>query len=124
LAFIIFGGKKQIPGYHLTKFRKDYLEYLRVSKAVITLAGQLTLNECLAYKKPTMIYPIKNHVEQLMNAFSLKNHTFVRENIKDIEEDLGKFLDNLKLYSNKLNKYRAKNNGVEESVDFIHTLEP
>ncbi|MFH1209675.1 MAG: glycosyltransferase family protein [archaeon] len=63
--FVIFGyeiEKENITGF---KFKENFLEYLKVCKGVITLAGFSTLSEALLYKKPCLVFPIENHIEQL-----------------------------------------------------------
>ena len=115
--FIFFGGKKKIPGLHF-KFAKNFLEYLKVSKAVITLAGKLTLSECLIFKKPMLVFPIKNHVEQMLNAYAIRNVS-VEGNVDDLEESISKLLSNIEELNKKLELLDAKATGAAEVVDII-----
>ena len=115
--FIFFGGKSKIQGLHF-KFAKNFSEYLKVSKAVITLAGKLTLSECLVFKKPMLIFPIKNHIEQLLNAYSLRNIAHIGSS-KNLEDSIRKFLDDLGNINEKLKLFDVKADGAKESVDII-----
>lgn len=93
--FMFFGGR--------LKFRENFLDYLKISKGLITLAGSLTLSEGLFYKKPMLVYPIQNHIEQLLNAYSLRKQILLGDK-SNIENDLKIFLSNLdKLKKNALN---------------------
>jgi len=84
--FIFFGGK--------AKFKGDFLDYLRICKGLITLAGNLTLSEGLFYKKQMLVYPIENHVEQLLNAYSIKEYIMIG-NRNNVEGDLNQFIAKL-----------------------------
>jgi len=105
--FIFFGGK--------LKFKKDFLDYLKNCKGLITLAGNLTVSEGLYYKKPMLVYPIENHVEQLLNGYSIKDYVLIG-NRNNIESDLNKFLVNL----NKLDKRPSlKFDGAKQAAKII-----
>jgi len=119
--FIIFGAKlklrkrKNITYY---KFKENYLEYLKVSKAVITLAGQLTLTEAIAFKKPLMIFPIKNHIEQLQNAYLLRNNAYIKYDLIKMRKAICEFINNL----DKIKPLNIKTNGSKQVVDYIYSL--
>ena len=68
---------------------------MKVSKGIITLGGHLTLSETLAFKKPAMIFPIADHVEQILNAYTLEGVSYVRYNLKDLRKHIKTFLRNL-----------------------------
>lgn len=115
--FIFFGSKKKIPGLHF-RFAKNFLEYLKVSKAVITLAGKLTLSECLIFKKPMLVFPIENHIEQLMNAYSIRNIS-IKGDIHDIEGSIRNLLEHIKELESKMKFLDIKADGAEEAVNII-----
>ncbi|MBL7147915.1 MAG: hypothetical protein ISS82_03760 [Nanoarchaeota archaeon] len=106
--FIFFGGD--------FAFKENFLEYLKVSKGLITLAGNLTLSEGFFYKKPMLVYPIENHVEQLLNVYSIKKYIVIG-NKNNVEEDLNKFLSSL----NKLKKNMPtfKFDGAKQAAEII-----
>lgn len=119
--FIFFGGAtEQIPALHY-KFKENFSEYLKVSKCVITLAGQLTLSECLAFKKPMLIFPIQNHVEQILNAEALKK-TAVIGDPKNVEASLDNFFKILEKKQSKLTSSQRKINGAEKAARIITKL--
>ncbi len=119
--FIIFGSKlrvKKRKNITYYKFKENYLEYLKVSKAVITLAGQLTLTESLAFKKPMMVFPIKNHIEQLQNAHILRNNAYIKYDLSNMRKDICNFINNL----NKIKQLNIKTNGARQVVDYVYKL--
>ncbi len=118
---VIFGGKKQIPGYHYTAFQPNFLEYLKVCKGVITLAGHITLSEALVFKKPMLIFPIKNHVEQQMNAYTLRNIA-TQGNPDEVKSSLNKFFADIKNQQKKLDKLKIESDGAEQAADKILSL--
>ncbi len=116
--FIIFGGTKKIAKMHYI-FKENFLDYLYVAKGIITLAGNLTLSEALVMKKPILVFPIKNHVEQQLNAFLVKDYVVIGDNIK---ESLDKFLNNLKNIQKKLNKIKIKSTGAKDVVNLLYKI--
>jgi len=119
--FIIFGSnikikkRKNVTYY---KFKENYLEYLKVSKAVISLAGQLTLTEAITFKKPVMIFPIQNHVEQLQNAYVLRDNAYIKYDFKNMRKSVCEFLNNL----NKIKPLKLKTDGAKQVVDYVYKL--
>jgi len=119
--FIIFGAKlnlrkrKNITYY---KFKENYLEYLKVSKAVITLAGQLTLTEALAFKKPIMAFPIKNHIEQLQNAYLLRDNAYVKYDLTKMRKAVCEFLNTM----NQIKPLNIETKGSKQIVDYVYNL--
>mgnify|MGYP000977031523 CR=1 FL=1 len=69
-----------------------------------------------------LIYPIKDHVEQALNAYSLKNVAMVGSDVKNLENDLKNFLKNIGNYQKKMNKLKVKSNGAEEIVKIVKML--
>jgi uncharacterized protein (TIGR00661 family) len=116
--FIVFGGTKKITKSHYI-FKNDFLDYLNVSKGVITLAGNLTLSESLFMKKPILVFPIKNHVEQQLNAELVKDYVMIGD---DVKYSLDKFLHNLKELQRRINKNKIKCNGAEETVSLLYKI--
>lgn len=96
--FIIFGSNVKLPRKSNVRhfpFKPNFLEYLKVCKCVITLGGNLTLSECMVYRKPMLVFPIKDHVEQLLNAHTLRNVALVKYDLKSLRRTLESFLRNL-----------------------------
>ncbi len=125
--FIIFGGSMKLPeteNVRHIRYTNDFLKYLKIAKAVITLAGHNTLCEALVYKKPMLIYPIKQHVEQQLNAFALKGLALLGTNITPVQilQDLNSLLDNAEKLERKLIKLNFKGGGADQVVWFIEGL--
>ncbi|MBS3108022.1 hypothetical protein J4468_03850 [Candidatus Woesearchaeota archaeon] len=124
--FIIFGdiAIKQ-KNVEVIKFAPNFLKYLSICKGIITLAGFSTLSEILAFKKPALIYPIPNYIEQALNAFEIKRRklALVRElkeiNDNDIKNDIKTFLDNKEKIQERLNEMNVKSNGAEQAAELI-----
>jgi len=122
--FIVFGLRHKLKlrnkNIKHIRFEKDFLKYLKVSKGIITLAGHKTLTEALIYKKPMLIFPIKNHVEQLMNAYLLRNLAIVNHDINNIKISLDLFINNIESLASRLPSINA--NGAEEIASIIKRL--
>jgi len=121
--FIIIGSnlklqKKQNVKYY--PFKENIHDYIKNSKAVITMGGRLTLTESLYSKKPIMAFPIKNHVEQLINVKSIENNIFVCYDLKNLSQKLNYFLNNLDKFRKKIPK--LKFNGSKQVVDFVYKI--
>lgn len=117
--FIVFGGTKKISKNHF-KFKENFLDYLNVSKGIITLAGSLTLSESLALKRPILAFPIKNHVEQQLNAFLVGNYINIGDD--NIEKSLYNFITNLNSIQKKLNKTSFKGDGAKQVVNLLYKI--
>jgi uncharacterized protein (TIGR00661 family) len=121
--FIIFGSNVKLPKRRNVKhfpFNPNFVEYLKVSKGVITLGGNLTLSECVVYKKPMMIFPIKDHVEQATNAYALRNVAMVKYNLKGMRRSLESFLRNLDSIKNRIP--HVESSGSDEVASLIRSL--
>jgi len=121
--FIMFGSRiehvsqKNLMYY---PYKENVLEYLKVSKAVITLGGHLTLSECLAFKKPAMVFPIQDHVEQILNAYTLENVFKVTYDLEELRNNIRDFLDGLGKWKDKIPDVEV--NGAEQVVDIVYNL--
>jgi uncharacterized protein (TIGR00661 family) len=122
--FIIFGANMDLnwsSGVKYRKFSNNFLKYLKVSKGLITLGGQITLAEGLVYKKPILCYPIKDHVEQVLNAYSVRNVVMVGKDssFKGVRKTLTSFLRDLPKLKKKVEKYNLKAKGENQFVDIV-----
>lgn len=124
--FIAFGGekleKKSKNFTHYT-FNRDFLKYLKAAKCVITLAGQTTLVESVALKKPMLVYPIYSHVEQQLNAYSLRKHAIVKNFSEEtLKDDIKDFLKKVPALQKKMNLLKVKTDGAEQAAGMIKML--
>ena len=122
--FIIFGGDLDFPlkkNVQYISFTDKILKYTKVAKGVITLGGQQTLAEALTFKKPILCYPIQDHVEQILNAYSLRETVQIshKHSPKEIENDLKKFLKNIKQIESKVKKLNLQGDGSEQVAKVV-----
>ncbi|MEM4245312.1 MAG: glycosyltransferase family protein [Candidatus Nanoarchaeia archaeon] len=121
--FIIFGSNVKLPRRKNVKhflFKPNFVEYLKVCKGVITLAGNLTLSECVVFRKPMLVFPIKDHVEQTLNAYALHNIAMVKYDIKGLRRSVESFLKNLNSIKRKIPVVEPS--GAEEIAGIIRSL--
>ncbi len=122
----LFKNKMKRRNMYLYPFLSE--NYIRKAKGIITLGGYSTISEAIGYKKPIFMFPIKNHVEQFMNAHLVKRLGFGdyfysrnRFTSEAIEEKLNAFFDNHEEYKKKLEKADVGTNGAEEiALNLIH----
>lgn len=123
--FIVFGVNIKAKSDNVTvlPFQPNFLEYLKISKALISLAGHCILSEVLVYKKPSLIFPIPNYLEQYQNAYLMKDFC-----LKGDMEELGliymrnkidELLNNIGSLQNKLKNYHFFRNGATEAAKII-----
>src|SRR3990167_5531515 len=76
----IFFGYKDTKKSNITsfRFRENFLEYLKVCKAVILISGHTALSETLIYRKPALIFPFKNYIEHYINVSEMKEFSLVK----------------------------------------------
>ncbi len=125
--FIIFGYEKDFNIKNITcyKFKENYLEYLKVSKGVIMMAGHSSFAEAAIFKKPCLVFPIRNHVEQMLNAYTIENTGIgiVRYldsiNKDSLNKDIINFLNNLERLQSKADKLKVKSDGANQVADFL-----
>jgi len=118
--FIIFGSNLNLDfkkNVKYVRFTESFYDYLNSCKALITLGGNLTLSEGAYFRKPMLCFPIKNHVEQLVNVESLKG-VCVSYDLKDVEGKLKYFLGNL----DKFKPLKMKFDGAKQVVKFVYSL--
>lgn len=123
--FIIFGYKnfkeKNVTSF---TFKENFLEYLKAAKACILLSGHTALAECIAYKKPTLVFPFKNYIEHYLNVYELSS-LILTKYIDDTisEQDLQSYLQELLLKSKQLEKnlqhLKFPVNGTREAAEII-----
>ena len=128
--FIIFGydyayQKENIKCYG---FKDNFLEYLKICKGVITLGGHTTLSEVIIFKKPALVFPIINHVEQQLNAFIVENSDLALvKRLRDISSDILKryiseFLESIDEINKRLKKVNISSGGEVEIVNSINEI--
>ncbi|HII15774.1 MAG TPA: hypothetical protein HA362_05685 [Nanoarchaeota archaeon] len=125
--FIVFGsgaGVEPQKNLRYMPFSEDFLKYLKVSKGLITLAGQNTLGEGLVFKKPMLIFPIQDHVEQQMNAYALKDNAIIGRNLmpESLKKSIADFIAKIPQMRYDAAKLNLSANGSQQAADIILRL--
>ena len=122
----IFFGYKDFKQDNVTsyKFKENFLEYLKVSKAVIILSGHNTPSEAIVFKKPALVFPFKNYIEHYVNVHNLENLALVKHihnGIKEheLESYIKELLANKEKLKKNLRKININKNGTLEAVNII-----
>tara|TARA_Y100000034_G_scaffold129475_1_gene186015 strand:+ start:2855 stop:3898 length:1044 start_codon:yes stop_codon:yes gene_type:complete len=121
--FIFFGygcKSKNCIGYK--GFKKNYLEYLKSCKGVISLGGYSGISESIFFKKPNLAFPIKGQLEQYAVIEEFRDYIEVGD-IESSEEELKikikDFLKNSNKLKKKLNSLKLKN-GADEIAQILY----
>ncbi len=82
-------SEEEIPEGNFTciGFTTEIYKYFAKASVVITSGGYSTISDLLYLRKPTIIFPIRGHFEQINRAKilqSITNHIFILEKIEDI----------------------------------------
>lgn len=124
--FVVLGTKQASapmpPNVLHYNFKGNVGEYMKVCKGVITLGGELTLSEAVAFRKPMLVYPIQGHVEQVLNAYAMRDVAIVRYSMDSFRDDVKLFLKSLGKYQAKMARLSVKPKGAEQFVRFVKTL--
>ena len=123
--FVVFGVNLKPLSNNLIclPFKENFLEYLKISKAVISLAGHCTLSEILFYKRPALVYPIPNYLEQYQNSRLMKDYV-MHGNLEDISlietrNKLTEFLKKIDSYERKIREVKYIVNGAFQAANII-----
>ncbi|MAG47378.1 hypothetical protein CL617_02135 [archaeon] len=122
--FVLFGYKDfEEDNVKSFKFKENFLEYLKVCKGVIVIAGHNTLSEVIVYKKPALIFPFKNYLEHYVNVYGLDDIATIRylDNIsfEIINESVKEFLRNIPVLQGRINEMNVKGNGASQAYKII-----
>lgn len=125
--FIMFGSGVEIERkgnvMHIP-FSDDFFKYLKICRGLITLGGQNALSEGLAFKKPMLVYPIQDHVEQQLNAYALRDLVMVGRNImpEALKKSVGDFISSLPELKHKIAKSSITTDGAQQAAEIILRL--
>ncbi|MEK6856928.1 MAG: glycosyltransferase family protein [Nanoarchaeota archaeon] len=127
--FVVFTYKlsgKSHDNVTFLPFKENFLEYLKVSRGIITQAGHCTLSECIALKKPSLLFPIPNFMEQELNAYYAKNQKIsMVENKKDFTKQelvsiIKSFIESIPELKENLEKIEMETDGAEQAATIIN----
>jgi len=106
-------------------FKENFLEYLKTSKGIISQAGHVILSEAIALKKPSLLFPIPNFIEQELNAYFAKKYgiAVVEENKNYTDSELmsiiNNFIGKIPELEKSLEKLSIEINGAEQAASII-----
>jgi len=123
--FVVFGLNLKPTAKNVVclPIKNNFLEYLKISKAVITLAGHSTLSEILFYKKAALVFAISNYIEQYQNIQLIKDVAMIGdlENISliDLRNTLNEFFKKIDNYERKIREKKFLINGAFQAANII-----
>jgi uncharacterized protein (TIGR00661 family) len=103
--FLIVGPDRQGKDGNVTFVKYSFDEWLKLlagAKAVIGTAGLSLISECIYLEKPYLALPIKNQVEQTINALYLEKNNLGMHAEKFTEAVFNEFVSNFAYYKNNL----------------------
>ena len=124
-TFVIFGlnVKPISKNVICLPFKQNFLEYLKICKAIISLAGHSTLSEILFYKKPALIFPIDNYIEHYQNAQLIKYQVMLGNfddiSLVSLRNTLNEFFKKLENYERKIRENKLMVNGAFQAANII-----
>jgi uncharacterized protein (TIGR00661 family) len=127
--FIIFSYKtigKSQENIHFKPFKENFLEYIKASKGIITFGGHNTISEAAVLKRPILVFPVPNYIEQTLNAYEVEKNNFGLSKVlkypldeKEILETLSEFINKIDVLQESLNKTNVRGNGAEQVFEII-----
>ena len=122
--FIIFGFEefksKNIISY---KFKENFLEYLKVCKGIIIIAGHNTLSETIIFKKPALVFPFKHYIEHYINLDELENLVMVKDlqeiSENEVENSITYFLEKINTLEKNIKRLNVKGDGASKAFNII-----
>lgn len=121
---ILHNNKKVI----IKQFTYNLIEWMKLSDLTISLAGHTTSMELISIKKPNIMIPITNHIEQERNLKRMMKYNITKTTIK---HDKNEFLNLINDTLSKINEINidsnlydifSKYNGRENAFKSIENL--
>ncbi len=100
--------------------RNELLAYMKNSEYVISTAGIGTIADCLLLKKPMLLIPYRNHLEQFLNANEVEKRGFGK--IYEKEKDLEIFLENLDNFKRKIRNHKINLDGAKSISSLLKNI--
>jgi uncharacterized protein (TIGR00661 family) len=118
--FIIYGFNENYTENNLvfkSPDKESFIKDLLLCKAVITNGGFSLISEAVTLKKPIYSIPIRNQLEQEINAFYIEKVGFGTYSKEINYKDLEMFLNNLNVYKEHLKKHISNVNDIYYLLD-------
>ena len=112
----------------IKQFTHNMIEWMKLSDLTITLAGHTTSMELLSIKKPNIMIPLKNHVEQERNIKNMTKYNLTQttqiNQPEQLLQTINNTLDNLDQIQVNQNEYQnfIKYNGNTNALKIIQSL--
>jgi len=111
-------------------FIENPLPYVKSCKGIICPAGHSGISEAIVFKKPSLVIPVRNHIEQLINAILLEKYGLGQscflgnKNIADtLKEAITSFFNNEDKIKTNLKLSKINGNGAEQiAKDIISSI--
>ena len=107
-------------------FKENFLEYINSSKAIITFGGHNTISEAVVLKKPCLVFPVPNYIEQIINAYEIEKTKLGMSKVlkypldeEEIRSTLKYFFKRIPEIQENLDRSDIKGNGVEQVFEII-----
>lgn len=116
--------KARKHNYIIFPFQKNPFPYIKACDGIIAPAGHTIISEALVYKKPIFVAPIKNHIEQITNAYLIERQGFglACYKFEDLQKSLEKFFSQINKFKSNLTKSKFKGNGAEQIAKIVSQL--
>lgn len=110
---------RKIKNFPSEGFVKNIGEYIARSKYIISNAGLGIIGDCLKIRKPMLLIPIENHLEQYVNAMTIESLGFGKAFFR--RKDLEIFLKNLEFYKRNIENHKLDLDGAKEIAEVINS---
>ena len=118
--------KKEIHGdnFILLPFLKDPFPYIKGCSGIISPAGYTIISEALVYGKPILAVPVKNHLEQVVNAFLVEKQGFglACYDAANLEKSMREFFSRLPKFEDNIKKAGFKGDGAEDVAKLVSKM--
>ncbi len=123
---------KKLDNVYLLPFMKneELQGYFKACKAVVCSAGFSTLTDVLYHKKPSLILPLPNHIEQVCNATFFRRNKFGEVvyphktyDLELVEKKFELLMSNLFYYEESMHSGNFSFDGAKKAADIIASFD-
>ena len=116
--------KEQGRNFEVLPFVENPFPYMKACKGIIAPAGHTIISEALVYKKPILVVPMKNHIEQQVNAHLVEKQGFgvACRSPEQLERSMQRFFSGLSGFQGNVNKTDFEGKGAEQVAGIVSSL--